>query len=147
MRVKAKLVSLWHALAEAVGSFLDEAAFRLVLAFDVLMGRLPRHVEKRWWNRGLETPVLIDVCDWTTQRRLFSVLVWPSLESPPDEAASHHRQRVDAVKSVIARGGADMAWCVHFETDYSLRWDSERKVWVAQDGFAYDDGKRIEDAA
>jgi hypothetical protein len=144
--VNSTLGRWWHAFVRVVGDFLDECAFRGLLAFDVILGRLPLEVEKRWWSRGLETPVLIDVCDWTTERRLFSVLVWPSLESPPDDAASHHRQRVDAVKSVIARGGADMAWCVHFETDYSLRWDNEREVWTARDGFAYD-GKKTHDAA
>jgi L-alanine-DL-glutamate epimerase-like enolase superfamily enzyme len=41
----------------------DEAAFRLALAFDVLIGRMPRQVERRWWNRAAESPVLIDVYD------------------------------------------------------------------------------------
>lgn len=74
---------LWLAFAGAVGSFLDEAAFRLVLAFDVIAGRKPRRVERRWWNRATEAPVLVDVFDWTDDRLLFSVFVWPSLESLP----------------------------------------------------------------
>ena len=26
--------------------------------FDVITGRMPRQVERRWWNRAVETPVL-----------------------------------------------------------------------------------------
>jgi hypothetical protein len=115
-----------------------QAAFRLVLAFDVLVGRMPRQVEKRFWNRALETPVLIDVLDWTDDRRIFSVLVWPPVESSLEDALEDYEQCVKAVKQAIARGANEMAWSTHFETDYGLRWDHERQVWTAQDGFAYD---------
>jgi hypothetical protein len=73
-------VRWWHgfaeSFAESVGGFIEEAAFRLVLAFGVLTGRMPRQVERRWWNRAVETPVLVDVFDWTDDRLIFSVLVW-----------------------------------------------------------------------
>jgi hypothetical protein len=46
----------------------------------------------------------------------------------------------------ISKGAAEMAWSMRFETDYALKWDHERQVWRASDGFAYD-GKRIHDAA
>ena len=136
----------WHAFADALGSFLDEAAFRLVLAFDVIMGRMPREVERRWWNRSTETPVLIDVYDWTNERRIFSVLVWPSLESSPQDADYVYHQRVDVVKQVIAKGVAEMAWSLRYETDYGLSWDPERKAWTTRGGFAFDD-LRAHDAA
>jgi hypothetical protein len=42
------------------------------------------------------------------------------------------------VLETIARGAVDMAWSMRFETDYGLRWDHERQVWTARDGFAYD---------
>ncbi len=133
-----RVVPAWRAFAGALGDFLDEAAFRLVLAFDVLVGRLPRQVERRWWNRAVETPALISVFDWTDDRRIFSALIWPSLESSAQEATQAHRERVRAVLDAIARGAADRAWSIRFETDYGLRWDRERQVWTASDGFAYD---------
>jgi len=133
-----RVVPAWQTFACAVGAFLEEAAFRLVLAFCVIIGRMPRQVERRWWNRAVETPILIDVLDWTDDRRIFSVLVWPSLESSAQEATYDHRERVRVVLGAISRGAADMAWSTRFETDYGLRWDHERQVWTASDGFAYD---------
>jgi hypothetical protein len=130
--------SWWYAFADALGSFLEEAAFRVVLAFDVLVGRMPRQVERRWWNRAIETPALIDVYDWTDDRLIFSVLVWPSLESSPHDADYVYHRRIDEVKKAIAKGAAEMAWFTRFETDYGLRWDPERKVWTTRGGFAYE---------
>jgi hypothetical protein len=141
-----RVVPAWYAFARALGDFFEEAAFRLVLASCVIAGRMPRRVERRWWNRAVETPVLIDVLDWTDDRRIFSVLVWPSLESSPDEANQDHRNRVRAVLDAIARGAADKAWSTRFETDYSLKWDHDRRVWTASDGFAYD-GRKADDAS
>ena len=129
---------LWRAFALAVGDFFEAAAFRLVLAYDVLTGRMPRQVERRWWNRAVETPVLVDVYDWTDDRLIFSVLVWPSMESPADEAAHDHRQRVRTILEAISKGAADKAWSMRYEVDYGLRWNHERQAWRAQDGFAYD---------
>jgi hypothetical protein len=117
-----------------------------VLASCVIVGRLPRHVERRYWNRSLETPVLIDIFDWTDDRRIFTVLVWPSLEFSAEDATSDHRERVRTVKEAIGKGAAEMAWSTRFETDFGLRWDHERQVWTARDGFAYD-GQRTHDAA
>ncbi len=134
----------WRAFALAVGDFLEEAAFRVVLASCVIAGRMPRQVEKRRWNRALETPVLIDVYDWLEERRIFSVLVWPSLESSAHDANYVRHQRVDEVKKAIAKGATEKAWATLFETDYGLKWDSEREVWTASDGFAYDGSRAKE---
>jgi len=134
---------IWRSAAEATGRFLDEAGFRVALAWDVLVGKVPRETQKRFWNRRQEAPVLVDVRDWTTERRIFSVLVWPPLESAEDDAAYHHMQRVEEVKGVLAKGATAMAWQTLFEVDYGLEWDSEREVWITSDGFAYD-GKRVE---
>jgi hypothetical protein len=71
----------WIAFAGAVGAFLDEAAFRVVLAFRVLFGLAPIEVERRPWDRAIETPALLDVYDWTDGRLIFSVLIWPPVES------------------------------------------------------------------
>jgi hypothetical protein len=134
----------WSAFANAIGGFLDEAAFRLALAFDVIVGRMPRQVERRWWNRAVETPALIDVFDWTEDRLIFSVLVWPTLESSPHDAGYAHQRRIDEVKEAIVRGAAEKAWSTRFETDYGLRWDNDRQVWTGSDGHAFD-GLRLHD--
>ena len=54
-RIEPAIGNLWLTFACAVGDFFEEAAFRLVLAFDVIRGRMPRQVERRWWNRAAET--------------------------------------------------------------------------------------------
>jgi hypothetical protein len=136
-----RIAPAWLALANAVGGFVEEAAFRVVLAFDVLLGRVPQRVECRWWNRAIETPVLVDVFDWTDDRLIFSVLVWPSLESSPQDAPHDHRERVGAILEAIAGGAADRAWSVRWEIDYGLVWDDSRQVWVGEDGYAYDGGR------
>jgi hypothetical protein len=121
-----------------LASFFDEAEFRLLLSWDVMRGNVPLRTEKRWHNRSLETPVLIDVYDWTDDRRIFSVLVWPSLESQPDVAELAHFERVVQVKQVLAKGATEQALTTLFETDWDLKWDHERRCWITQDGFAYD---------
>ena len=128
----------WHRFADAFGRFLDEAAFRMSLAWAVLRGRSPKPVEKRWWNRATETPVLIDVWDWTDERRIFSVLVWPSLEVAPEKAAYAQQERSKQVLRLLHAGAAEMAWSTRYEVDYGLAWDHRRRVWRAEDGFAYD---------
>jgi hypothetical protein len=133
-----RIVPTWLTFANAAGSFLDEATFRLVLAFDVLIGRAPRRVERRWWNRAIETPVLVDVYDWTNERLIFSVLVWPALEGEPREAAYDQQERVEQVLDAIARGAAEKMWSTRWELDYGLRWNNRREVWVDSDGHAYD---------
>ena len=137
MEMRTTLARWWLAFANAVGSFLEEAIFRLVLAFKVLAGRVPIETEKRSWIRSVETPAILNVYDWTDDRHIFSVLIWPPLETPTDDADRVFRERVREVKEAIARGAADRALCTRFETDYGLRWDHKRQVWTAADGFAY----------
>ena len=135
--MRSPLAHWWYAFANAVGSFLEEATFRTSLAWAVLRGKSPKPVEKRWWNRATETPVLIDVWDWTDERHIFSVLVWPALEVPPEKASYAQRERAKQVIRAIHAGAADMNWSTRYEVDYGLRWDHERQAWEASDGFAY----------
>jgi hypothetical protein len=127
----------WYWFANTVGDFIEEAAERTALAWAVLRGKSPKPVEKRWWNRATETPVLVDVWDWTDERLIFSVLVWPSLEVAPERAAHAQEERAKQVVRVLHAGAAEMAWSTRYEVDYGLRWDAEREVWIATDGFAY----------
>ena len=133
----------WYRFADAVGGFLEELTFRVVLAFDVIAGRVPQVVERRWWNRSTETPVLADVYDWTNERLIFSVLVWPPLESGPGTAERDHRQRVEEVLEAIGKGAAEKLWSTRWEVS-ELAWDNEREVWVDGDGHHYD-GARFHD--
>jgi hypothetical protein len=135
--MRFRLARWWLAFADAVGGFIEEAAFRVVLAFKVLAGRVPLRTEKRTWSEVVEAPVLVDAYDWTNDRRIFSVLVWPPLEAEPPEAYSLHEERVEEIIAAMSRGAADRAWCTRWEVDDTLRWDNERRVWVAADGFAY----------
>ena len=141
--MRTTLTRWWYAFADVVGGFIEEAAFRTSLAWAVLRGKSPKPLEKRWWNRSLEPPILIDVYDWTNERHIFSVLVWPSLEVPPERAAHAQQERAELVKQVIARGATEMAWSTRFEVDYGLRWDPDRQVWVGTDGFAYPMPERV----
>ena len=86
----------------------------------------------------------MDVYDWTTDRLLFSILVWPSLESNPLEADRVYHQRLEDVLEVIANGAADRAWSTYWQIDYGLSWDVRREAWVSSDGQAYD-GERLRD--
>ena len=133
-----RILSAWLTFAAVVGDFFEEAGSRVSVAWAVLLGRLPLQVEKRWWNRSTETPVLVDVYDWTDERLIFSVLVWPSLESPAHDADYVFHQRVDEVLEAIARGATEKRWSTYFETDYGLEWDHRRECWVGTDGHAYD---------
>jgi hypothetical protein len=135
--MRSRLARWWYTLAEAVGGFIQEAAFRTTLAWAVLRGKSPKPVEKRWWNRARETPVLIDVYDWTDERHIFSVLVWPALEAPLEKAAHAQEARAKQVMRVLHAGAAEMAWSTRYEMDYGLRSDAERQVWAATDGYAY----------
>jgi hypothetical protein len=135
--MRSALARWWSTFADVVGGFIEEAAFRTALAWAVLRGKSPKPVEKRWWNRATETPVLVDVWDWTDDRHIFSILVWPALEVPPEKAARAQQERAKLVRQVIARGAAEMAWSTRYEVDYGLWWDHERQAWVGTDGFAY----------
>jgi len=138
LEMRSRFARWWIACANVVGGFSEEAAFRVVLAFKVLSGRVPLRTEKRSWSRVVEAPVLVDLYDWTSDRRIFSCLVWPPLEAEPPEAYSLHEEHVEEVMAAISRGAADRAWCSRWEIDDSLRWDPERQVWEASNGFAYD---------
>jgi hypothetical protein len=135
--MRSTLARWWHASADVVGGFIEEAAYRAALAFKVLSGRVPLRTERRSWSKVVEAPVLVDCFDWTNDRHIFSVLVWPPLEVPLNDAFELHEERVEEVISAISRGAADRVWSMRWETDYGLRWDHERQVWVAEDNFAY----------
>ena len=137
MEMRARLVRWWLAFADGIGDFLDKTAHRLSLAWAVLLGRMPLQREKRWWNRATEIPAIVNVYSWTDERLIFSVLIWPSLESNPEDADYVFRQRVGQVKEAIAKGAAEKMWSTRFEVDFGLRWDHKRQVWTGADGFAY----------
>ena len=128
----------WLRFATAAGAFMEEGAARVALAWAVLRGRAPKPVEKRWWNRAAETPALLNVYSWVDERLIFSVLIWPSLETNPHDADRVFRARVREVEEVIARGAADKVWTTRFEIDYGLKWDARRQVWTGGDGFQYE---------
>ena len=80
----------------------------------------------------------MDVHSWVDGRLLFSGLVWPPLESSTRDAGYHHRERLEEVLGVIAKGAADKGWSTYWEVDYGLKWDHDREVWVDGDGMHYD---------
>lgn len=141
-RAWRRVVAFCASVLASLAAFKEEAVFRSGLAWAVLTGRVPVERTRRWWNRAAEAPVLIDVSDWTDERLIFSVLVWPPLESHTHRAGHDHDARVRDVKGVIAAGCAEMAYSTRFDTDYGLRWDPEREVWGASDDYAFD-GERL----
>ncbi len=64
-------------------------------------------------------------------------------EVSPERAASAQQERTKQVMRVIHAGAAEMAWSTRYEVDYGLRWDPEREVWTATDGFAYAPPERV----
>jgi hypothetical protein len=108
------------------------------LSTSFLVGRVPQRAEKRSWVRSVETPVLVDVYSWVDDRLLFSVLVWPPLETPGKDAPYEHHQRVEAVLEAIAKGAKEKMWSTYWEVDYGLAWDARRECWVDGDGHRYD---------
>ena len=144
-KLRGRLQALWTALARTwltfagvVGDFIEEAAHRVSLAWAVLTGRKPQRVERRWWNRSAETPLLVDWFDWPTDRLLFSVIVWPSLESAPETADDDMRERTEQVLGAIAQGASEKMWSTRWELDHGLWWEHKRECWVDSDGHAYD---------
>ncbi len=133
---------IWAAFISKVRGFWDEATFRIALAFNVLAGRTPIETFKRPWIRSVETPVLVDVFDWTTDRLLFSVLVWPPMEVSDRDVRYVHQERLEEITEAIAKGAAEKMWSTYWEVDYGLQWDHQREVWVDGDGAAYD-GSRL----
>jgi len=130
----------WLWVADAVGSFIEEAIARTSLAWAVLRGRSPKPLEKRWWNRGLEVPTLVDFYSWVGDRLIFSVLVWPPLESDQTTAKHDHRERVGEVIEAVARGATEKMWSTRWEVS-ELVWDHRRECWVGGGGHAYDGSK------
>jgi hypothetical protein len=128
----------WLAFSEAVGSFLDEAAFRVRLAGHVLLGRIPTETHHRKWNPEFERPSAVHVRDWVTGRHIMSVIVWPPLGCKPHDALFAHDRRVEEVREVIARGCAELAWSTSFEVERGLDWDPARRVWTDSSGFNYE---------
>ncbi len=139
---RERVVPAYVALVASLVAFWYEVTFRASLAWAVLAGRVPVEHERRWWNRAAEAPVLVDVSDWTDERLVFSILVWPCLESDRHRAGFDHERRVRDVKEAIAKGCTEMAWSTRFDTDHTLRWDQKRGAWVASDGCAFD-GERL----
>jgi hypothetical protein len=125
LEVRTTLARWWYAFADRLGAFLEELIFRVGLAFNILVGRVPQRTDKRAWIRSVETPVLVDCYDWIYDSLVFSVLIWPCLEAPADEALERHDELVSRVLEVIARGASEMA------------------CWVDGDGHSYD-GSRFD---
>ena len=139
---RERLAPALTAFAVRVGDAVEEGAFRLFLAYEVLAGRQPQERRRRYWNRARETPVLIDAYDWTDDRLIFSLLVWPVLDSNIHEAPYAQDERARQVKESFGRVCADLAWSTRFETTYGLEWDPAREVWTDREGHAYD-GERL----
>jgi hypothetical protein len=136
--VRSRLTRWWLAFADVVGGFIEEAAFRVVLAFNILAGRVPQRTDKRPWIRSVEVPALVDIFSWVDDRLIFSVLVWPPLESPGQDAPHEHHERVEGVLEAIAKGAQQKMWSTYLEVDYGLTWDMSRECWVDGDGHRYD---------
>jgi hypothetical protein len=139
LAVNSTLARFWHVFANALASFFDEVAFRLALACRVIVGAVPVEVEKRRWVRSVNKPVLIDGHDWTTGRLLFSILVYPAIDELDLSAAeAAHYQRVEQIKQIVARGAGDLRLSLYLETEWDLRWDNGREVWIDGGDYAYD---------
>jgi hypothetical protein len=132
---------LWWAFAEALGEILDEAAFRILLCWRVLPGRLPQRIEHRSWKPDRESPVIINVYDWVSYTLIFSILVWPPADVAAEtlEKAEYYKlQRAEDVMAAITRGAGQMKWSLLYEREERLQWDRRREVWVTQDGHAFE---------
>ena len=128
----------WLTFSTVVGDVIEEAVFRLALAFDVLVGKVPQRTDKRAWVRSVDVPVLVDTYDWTTDRLLFSVLIWPALELPGRDAERAQRERVEQVTEAIAQGAREKMWSTYWVVDHGLQWDPHRECWRDGDGPHYD---------
>jgi hypothetical protein len=103
--VRGALRRWWEAFAHAFADLLDESAHRIGLALWVLLGRTPMEAERRFWNRGAECPILVDVKDWTDERLIFTCVVWPVLQaegpnvfrSLDERVEEDKRERIQAV--------------------------------------------------
>jgi hypothetical protein len=137
--VRSTLRRYWHAFANAAANFLDEVAFRVGLACRVIVGTVPVEVEKRPWVRSVNKPVLVDGCVWTTNRVLFSIVVYPPVdELDLSKAEGAHYRRVNQIKEIVARGAGDLRLSLYLETEWDMDWHNRREVWIDRGGYAYD---------
>jgi hypothetical protein len=129
---------LWLAFVESTTSFLDEAGFRISLAWSVLRGRMPEPVAHRFWNRAVEVPTLLHVKDWTNDRTAITCIVWPAMEIPEGaDPLIVQQERVNDLMHVFAKGATDKLWHIRVEADYGLRWVPERQAWISTNGHLY----------
>ena len=64
-------------------------------------------------DRSVEGPSLVDVYSWIDDRLLFSVLVWPSLESDLSNALLDQRERLEEILEAFAAGAAKKMWSTY----------------------------------
>jgi hypothetical protein len=138
-----RLRFLWRTFAEALGNFLDEAAFRALICWRVITGRLPQRIEHRVWDPAREGPTLINVYDWTTYSLIFTVLVWPPQDVSAaqadtlEKAYRFQQMRTEEVMATITKGAGGMSWSLLYEREEGLQWDRRREAGVTRDGHAY----------
>jgi hypothetical protein len=143
-KVGHRLRFLWWTFAEVIGNFLDEAAFRALICWRVITGRVPQKIEHRGWDRSREAPIVVNVFDWTTYTLLFSVMVWPPVDVSEAQAGTlekaeyFQRHRAEDVMACISRGAGRMGWSLLYETEERWAWDRRREVWVTRHGYAYE---------
>jgi hypothetical protein len=140
-KVGHRLRFLWWTFAEAIGNFLNEAAFRLLICWRVITGRVPQRIEHRRWDPSEEAPIVVNVHDFGTNTLLFSTLIWPvsDLEAPtPAHAEAHQLARAEAVMRAITAGATEQRWSLLYEVEERLLWDWQREVWVTRDGHAFE---------
>ena len=54
--------------------------------------------ERRFWNRGAECLILVDVKDWTDERLIFTCVVWPVLQAEDPNVFRSLDERVEEDK-------------------------------------------------
>jgi hypothetical protein len=137
-----RLRFLWWTLAESLDNLLDEAAFRGLISWRVITGRMPQVIEHRSVDLSREVPIVVNVCDWTTYTLLFSVIVWPPVDVSEaqadtlEKAEAYKQMRAEDVMRAISKGAAGMSWSLLFETEHNVRWDRRREAWITEDGAA-----------
>jgi hypothetical protein len=136
-RLWDRLGLLWLAFANTIYGFIEEVDFRVALALRILTGKVPIRSEKRPWIRSVECPILVDVYSWVDERLLFSILVWPSLESDLADAYVDQHDRLEEILGAFAAGAAEKRWSTYWEVEH-LEWDGYRECWADADGIAYD---------
>jgi hypothetical protein len=140
-RYTEALKRLWTGAVDWLGALLEEVAFRLEVAFKVLVGRVPLERAQHKWLRHQRTPVEVTVYDWSTNRLLFSVIIWPPLEREGYEYLEDFEERIQDIKQVIATGVGERGWSTLLRTNYGLEWDHRREVWTDGQGHHIDGSK------